>query len=266
MSCEFCRYNLYAKSSGRWAVWHIRVDAVVPIRSDWPPPSGRLTARCESGLRRRATLLKPKTTLSKSMTLTQFDNGYWYATELREFAKTVGLPSGSTLRKDELEKVIKGFLESGKIQSPTRRSPSASGARDAERGLNLNLAIAIYRNDRATWHFIEREAEKLAPGLKRKSGARYRLNRWREAQIEKGRKLTYGDLVSEYVRLSQTTGPFAQIPQVRYVNFLSDFFASEKGATREKALRAWAQVKKLDAPKNYRSWVNFTKSRRVAGP
>ncbi len=200
--------------------------------------------------------------LLKSMTPAQFDNGYWYATELREFATAVGLPSGHGLRKDELEKAIKGFLESGKIESPTRRSLSASGGRDAERGLNLNLAVAIYRNDKATWDFIEREAQKLVAGLKRKSGARYRLNRWREAQIAKGLRLTYGDLVREYIRLNQTIEPFAQIPHGRYINFMSDFFAAEKGATREKALRAWAQVKELDAPKNYRSWVNFTKSRR----
>ena len=35
--------------------------------------------------------LKPRTKLSTVMTLPQFDNGYWYATELKEFAKTVGI-------------------------------------------------------------------------------------------------------------------------------------------------------------------------------
>src|SRR6266699_3312137 len=44
--------------------------------------------------------LKPQTKLSTSMTQAQFDNGYWYATELKEFAKTVGIPSTSRLRKD----------------------------------------------------------------------------------------------------------------------------------------------------------------------
>jgi hypothetical protein len=176
----------------------------------------------------------------------------------------VGLPAGHRLRKDELEKAIKGFLESGKMESPARRSLSASEGRDAERGLNLKLAVSSYRNDKATWGFIESEARKVVGGLKRKSGARYRLNRWREAQIAKGLRLTYGDLVREYIRLNQTIEPFAQIPHGRYINFMSDFFAAEKGATREKALRAWAQVKELDAPKNYRSWVNFTKARPQA--
>ena len=38
------------------------------------------------------------------MTLTEFDNGYWYATELKEFAEAIGIPSATKLRKDELEK------------------------------------------------------------------------------------------------------------------------------------------------------------------
>jgi len=40
------------------------------------------------------------------MTATQFDNGYWYATELKDFAERIGIPSASKLRKDELETAI----------------------------------------------------------------------------------------------------------------------------------------------------------------
>jgi 2-polyprenyl-3-methyl-5-hydroxy-6-metoxy-1,4-benzoquinol methylase len=39
-----------------------------------------------------------------SRTSTQFDNGYWYATELKDFAETIGIPSASRLRKNELER------------------------------------------------------------------------------------------------------------------------------------------------------------------
>jgi len=76
--------------------------------------------------------------------------------------------------------------------------------------------VVVYTNDKQTKAFLDREAQKLAPGLKRKPGARYRLNRWREEQLIKGVKLTYGDLVKEYVRLNQTEEPFAQIPHGRY--------------------------------------------------
>lgn len=196
------------------------------------------------------------------MTLTQFDNGYWYAAELKEFAETIGIPFANKLRKDELETAIKHFLKTGKIKScPTKRSLSTQGAKDVELGLSLDLPVVVYTNDKETKAFHDREAHKLAPGLKRKTGARYRLNRWREEQVVKGVKLTYGDLVKEYVRLNQTEEPFAQIPHGRYINFVSDFLAAEKGATREQAMKAWEQLKTLDIPKNYRSWAKSQSSK-----
>ena len=193
--------------------------------------------------------------LSTSMTLTEFDTGYWYATELKEFAEAIGIPSAAKLRKDELEKAIKLFLATGKNENPTKRNLSASGTKDVERGLRLDLPVVVYTNDKETKAFLEREGQKLAPGMKRKSGVRYRLNRWREEQLTRGVQLTYGDLVREYVRLNETKEPFARIPHGRYINFVSDFMAAEKGATRDQATRAWKELKALDLPKNYRSWV-----------
>ena len=194
------------------------------------------------------------------MTATQFENGYWYAVELKEFAKTIGIPSANKLRKDEIETAIKHFLKTGKIKSPTR-SLSISGPKDVELGLRLDLPVVVYTNDKETKAFLDREAQKIAPGLKRKSGVRYRHNRWREEQLVAGVKLTYGDVVKEYVRLNQSAEPFAQIPMGRYINFVSDFLAAETGATREQAMRAWERLKTLDVPKNYRSWVKFQSSK-----
>lgn len=188
------------------------------------------------------------------MSVSEFDNGYWYATELRAFAKAIGIPSAGKLRKDELERAIKHFLTTGGTGELPRRNLAITGIRDTERGLRLDLPVAVYTNDRETKDFLEREAQKLAPGLKRKSGARYRLNRWREEQLTAGVAITYGDVVREYVRLCQTSEPFAKIPHGRYINFMSDFLAAEKGATREQVVKAWAQLKTLDIPKDYRSW------------
>jgi hypothetical protein len=196
------------------------------------------------------------------MTVKQFDNGYWYATELKEFAERIGIPAANKLRKDELERAIKLFLETGKIKTPTKRSLSNSGRKDVELGLRLDLRVVVYTNDKETKDFLERESQKLAPGLKRKSGARYRLNRWREDQLVKGVKLTYGALVEEYVRLNQTTKPFVHIPHVRYINFVADFLAAEKGATREQAIREWKKLKTLDVPKDYRSWSRYQSAKR----
>jgi len=198
----------------------------------------------------------PKPKLSKSMTVRQFDNGYWYALEIKAFADDIDIPAASKLRKDELEELIKHFLRTGKITSPTRKNLARSGVRDVERGLSLKLPVVNYTNDRETKDFIVREALKIAPQLKRKSGARYRLNRWREQQIDNGIKITYADVVREYVRLNQMEGSFpqVQIPSGRYINFLSDFLAGEKNATRAQALKAWKQLKQAQIPKHYRAW------------
>jgi len=133
-----------------------------------------------------------------------------------------------------------------------------------EKGLSLDLPVVNYTSNKETKAFILSEAQKMAPGLKKKSGARYRLNRWREEQLTSGIKITYGDLVKKYVELNQREERFDRIPVDRYIYFLSDFLAAEKGATREQAIAAWKQLKKLDAPKNYRSWKAHKSSKDVS--
>jgi len=188
------------------------------------------------------------------MTIAQFENGYWYATELKKFAESIGIPSANKLRKDELERAISTFLKTGKTILPTQRSLAKTGIKDSEIGLSLNLPIINYTNNKETKTFIEQEARKLVPNLKRKSGARYRLNRWREEQLTRGLTITYGDLVHRYVELNQTEGSFAKIPHPRYINFLAEFLANEN-ATREEGIKAWKQLKKMDVPKTYRDWA-----------
>jgi hypothetical protein len=220
----------------------------------------------ESGGRRRnvdnqAIGMTPRTKLSTTMTLAQFDHGYWYATELKAFARTLGIPSASALRKDEIEKAIRKFLATGRLESPTKRRLSRPAVKDVDLGLTLDRRVVAFTNDKVTKDFLEREAQKIAPALKRKSGTRYRFNRWREEQLARGVPLTYRDLVREYVRLNQTEGRFAQAPVVCYVNFMSDFLAAEPAATREKAIAAWRQVKALDVPNDYRSWAKWRRTR-----
>src|SRR6059058_3979045 len=127
--------------------------------------------------------MKSKTKLTPSMTLKEFENCYWFATELKEFADDIGIPSVGKLRKDELERAIKLFLETGEVTRPTMRTLSSSGLKDVERGLRLDLPVVFYTNDE-TKDFLEHEARKLAPGFKRRSGVRYRLNRWRRTNPE----------------------------------------------------------------------------------
>ena len=196
------------------------------------------------------------------MTVAEFANGYWYATELKQFAEDIGIPSAGKLRKDELEKAIICFLENGKIESPTKRNLAKTGTKDVDQGLSAKLRIVNYTNDNETKDFLENEARKIDSDYKRKSGARYRLNRWREEQITAGIKITYGDLVRQYVKLSEPEVRFTKIPHGRYINFMSEFLASEKEASTEDGIKAWHKLKKLDIPKDYPSWAQYRSSKK----
>ena len=130
--------------------------------------------------------------------------------------------------------------------------------KDLEKGLSLNLPVVHYTSNKETKGFIVREARKIVPALKEKSGVRYRLNRWREEQLTQGNRITYGDLVKQYIKLNQTGQPFARISHGRYyVYFVSDYMAKEKNATRKDAAKAWQKLKKMNIPKDYNSWAKF---------
>jgi hypothetical protein len=195
------------------------------------------------------------------MNLADFDNGYWYATELKSFATSLGVPSASRLRKDELERAIKSYLQFGKLSSSPKRSLAVTTVRDTDRSLRPQRRVVGYVNNAETKSFLEREARKLSPDYRRRSGARYRLNRWREQQIANGVPITYRDLVREYVRLSRPDERFDRIPHGRYINFVSDYVAANPGATTAQAAKAWAKLKKLDVPKTYQAWTRKRRSK-----
>ena len=201
-----------------------------------------------------------RTELTATMTEAEFENGYWYATELQEFGAAVGIPSAKKLRKDELEKALKHLFRTGESKNLVRRSLSKSGARDVDKGLRLDLPVVHYTSNRETKDFIAREAAKLESGFKRASGTRYLLNRWREAQISSGRRITYGDLVKQAIRLNKTKRGPLRMAHGRYINFISDFMAANRKASHAAAVRAWKAIKAMDAPKTYEAWTKMRRS------
>jgi hypothetical protein len=151
--------------------------------------------------------------LSKTMTVRQFDHGYWYATEIKKFC------AGSWSS-------VCGQVAEGRAREGDQASLSRSGINDVDLGLRLDLPVVLYTNDRETKAFLDREARKLDPSYKRRSGSRYRLNRWWDARLSRGVRITYRDVVREY-----------------------------PGTTMASAIRAWKRVKAMDSPKNYRAFA-----------
>ena len=210
------------------------------------PSSGR----CGDPLRCRGMA----NALSPAMTVRDFENGYWYLDQLKNFAGRIGIPAAKQLRKDELEKAIVAFLRTGKAALPTKRSLRKTGVKDVERGLSLKRRIEHYTSNHETKDFIVEQARVMAPDVRKQSGVWYRLNRWREEQIMRGEHPTYGDLVRRYIALNKMQR-FERIPQRCYINFVADFLEADKRATRAEAIAAWAELKELDIPKDYVSWV-----------
>lgn len=202
-----------------------------------------------------------KTQLTPHITEAEFDNGYWYAIELKIFAKELGIADTGKLRKNELEDLVRHYIRTGKTQQSGRPGLQQAGEKDYELGLRLDMPIVNYTSNKVTKQFIEAQAEKLSPGLKKRSGARYRLNRWREEQLAKGKRVTYHDLVNEYIRLNSASEPFEKIPQVRYINFLAEYMAHEQ-VSRAQAIKDWKELKELDIPKTYAAWKTYKRKKQ----
>lgn len=196
--------------------------------------------------------------LSTSMSLRAFVNGYWYAAELRVFALKLKIPFASKLRKDQLESAIKNLLFAKAAKGAEPIVAPKVGLRDVDRGLRLDLPVVHYTSNAQTKLFIEKEAAKIRPGFKRASGTRYLLNRWREEQIAAGRKITYRDLVLQAIALNESKQGPLRLEHGRYMNFISDFMQANKGASHADAVRAWQEVKAMDAPKTYAAWARRT--------
>ena len=184
------------------------------------------------------------------MTIKEFENKYWYMSELKALAKSLEIPFDSRTRKDQLEDMIIQFLEIGTVN---KKNSFRIKNRNIDI-LNNHSYVKNFRNKKETWEFINSEMDKRVPGLKPKSGAKYWLNRWIENKLSNGEKITYNDVVCEYIRLNKTEEKFPQIPSCKFNNFISDYLANEKNATRKNALEAWTMLKDMKVKKDYITW------------
>jgi hypothetical protein len=153
------------------------------------------------------------------------------------------------------------FLRTGNAALPTKRSLRKTGVKDTEHGLKLKLRIGNYTSNRETKDFIIEQARMMAPDVREKSGVWYRLNRWREEQMTSGKHPTYSDLVRQYIDLNKMDR-FERVPHGRYVNFVADFLETNQSATRAEAIAAWKELKELDVPKDYVSWMKARTKRK----
>ena len=198
--------------------------------------------------------------LRPSMSVEEFEDGYFYAAELKAFARQLGIPVGRR-RKLELEALISEFLRTGIVPSPKPEPDRRSGkSRDS---LAPETIVQDYVDDRRTKDFLRDLVHARVPQLKDKSGQWYRLNEWRRSQLRAGQRITYADLGNRLLELMRWEGRFPRIPAGRFNNFVTDFWADpeNKGKTRAEAVAAWECIKSVPGPKTYQAYAALKSTR-----
>ncbi|WP_144756265.1 SAP domain-containing protein [Bartonella saheliensis] len=190
---------------------------------------------------------------SKRMTLEEFEGMYFYAEELKQIARSLGLRVGS-LKKNELEQHIKahlfGLSSPLPVDIPNRQN---KGERDK---LAMDSRVLNYVSDKKTKAFLQENVEKKFGVLPDKSGQWYWLNHWRKSCILAGKDINYGDLVDHLAVLKQKRERLPKIPSTRMNNFISDYLADETNSNqgRQKALEEWFKLKSTSLPKEYQAY------------
>ena len=192
--------------------------------------------------------------LRASMSVEEFDGGYFYATELKAYARQIGIAVGRR-RKLELEALIRDFLRTGVVPSPAHEPGRRSG--EGRDRLAAGTVVRNYVDDRRTKEFLRSLVRARAPSLKDRSGQWYWLNDWRRSQIQAGRRITYTDLGNRLLELLRTEGRLPRIPAARFNNFITDFRAdpANEGRSRADALAAWEHIKSVPGPKTYAAYL-----------
>ncbi len=192
--------------------------------------------------------------LRSSMSVEEFDDGYFYAAELKAYARQIGIAVGR-LRKLELEALIRDFLRTGIVPSPTPEPRRRTG--EARDRLAAGTVVRNYVDDRRTKDFLRALVHAHAPSLRDKSGQWYWLNDWRRRQLRAGRRITYADLGDRLLELLRTEGRMPRIPAARFNNFITDYRAdpANKGKSRADAVAAWEHIKCVPGPKTYAAYA-----------
>ncbi len=175
--------------------------------------------------------------LHRDMSVEEFDNGYFYVSDLRTFARELGITVGN-YRKFELEELIREYLRTGKVPDRKPVPPRKTGTvRDV---LKEETVVTNYVGDKKTKAFLLELVHAEAPGLRNRSGQWYWLNDWRRKKQGARERFTYRDLAGHLRMLMQTRGRLPQIPSARMNNFITDFRAdpANAGIPRDEVLKA----------------------------
>ena len=177
--------------------------------------------------------------LTKELKAKDFLEYYYLKEELVQFCRNNGLPSSGG--KQELTERIAYFLDTGKIERASQ-IPSA----------RRNKKISIITADT----LIEENivcSEVHRAFFKKEIGENFSFNvafqKWLKANAGK----TYGDAIDAYYEIKRAAKQERTVigKQFEYNTYIRDFFADNKGASLEEAIKCWKYKKSLKGSNRY---------------
>lgn len=181
--------------------------------------------------------------LTKDISLQSFKDFYWLKEELQSFCREHGLSASGS--KIEISNRIETFLCTGVIIKPERKS---NKNRNIQSQLDLSLSTVISENHRCSQN-VRAFFKTVIP--------KFHFSTYIQNYFKHNAGKTYGDVVdSWYKEEERKKDPSSKNkidPQFEYNQFIRDFYAdpNNRGKSREEAIEAWNNIKKLPGSNKY---------------
>ncbi|MBY0221291.1 DUF6434 domain-containing protein [Mammaliicoccus sciuri] len=182
--------------------------------------------------------------LTRDLDVHNFRDFYWLKEELQSFCRENGISASGS--KTELTERIAIFLDTGKIEKPTRKRSSFSTETKLE---ELNLDTVIAENHRCS---------QVVRGFFQSVIPKFHFSTHIQNYFKANAGKTYRDVVEAwYEEEERKKDPSynKQIgPQFEYNQFIRDYFADpqNKNKKREDAIKAWNKIKVLPGSNKYK--------------
>ncbi len=178
--------------------------------------------------------------LDKKLNSEMFRSFYFLKEELVQFCRDNGLPT--TGGKEELNKRIAFFLETGKVE-PTTAPVHKASTKAANQVIDLQTIIES--------DFICSEKHRVF--FKKHLGTSFSFNVQFQNWLKTNAGRTYQEAIEAYGRILKEKKETKSVigGQFEYNTYIRDFFADNKGRSLDDAIKCWKYKKSLAGHNRY---------------
>ncbi|WP_042221829.1 DUF6434 domain-containing protein [Oceanobacillus manasiensis] len=183
--------------------------------------------------------------LTKDISIESFKEFYWLKEELQSFCRENGLNASGS--KIEISDRIETFLRTGEIKKTIRNSRAN---KTIVSQVDLSLDTVITENHRCSQD-VRAFFKTVIP--------KFHFSTYIQEYFKNNVGKTYRDAVNAWFKEEERKKDPSYkkniAPQFEYNQFIRDFFADPKnqGKSRDEAIEAWNEIKKLPGSNKYTS-------------